>query len=86
MVKKRVHKSTQKWESYYNSLAKEAKCALRIGLLAVLFGSLALLSLVSRAESAAQVRLLKEAFGAVGACVPIVFGGAAALDWVMKER
>ena len=86
MVKKRVHKSTQKWESYYNSQAKEAKCALRIGLLAVLFGSLALLSLVSRAESAAQVRLLKEAFGAVGACVPIVFGGAAALDWVMKGR
>ena len=86
MVKKRVHKSTQKWESYYNSLAKEAKCALRIGLLAVLFGSLALLSLVSRAESAAQVRLLKEAFGAVGACVPIVFGGAAALDCVIKER
>lgn len=36
MVKKRVHKSTQKWESYYNSLAKEAKLALRIGLLTVL--------------------------------------------------
>lgn len=86
MVKKRVHKSTQKWESYYNSLAKEAKCALRIGLLAVLFGSLALLSLVSRAESAAQVRMLRESFGALGVCVPIVFGGAAALDWVIKER
>ena len=85
-MKQRVHNSTQKWESYYTSLAKEANCALRIGLLAVLFGSLALLSLVSRAESAAQVRLLKEAFGAVGACVPIVFGGAAALDWVIKER
>ena len=85
-MKKRVHKSTQKWESYYNSLAKEAKCALRIGLLAVLFGSLALLSLVSRAESAAQVRLLRESFGALGVCVPIVFGGAAALDWVIKER
>lgn len=86
MVKKRVHKSTQKWESYYNSLAKEAKCALRIGLLAVLFGSLALLSLASRAESAAQVRMLRESFGALGVCVPIVFGGAAALDWVIKER
>ena len=85
-MKKRVHKSTQKWESYYNSLAKEAKCALRIGLLAVLFGSLAFLSLVSRAESAAQVRMLRESFGALGACVPIVFGGAAALDWVIKER
>ncbi len=85
-MKKRVHKSTQKWESYYNSLAKEAKCALRIGLLAVLFGSLALLSLVSRAESAAQVRMLRESFGALGVCVPIVFGGAAALDWVIKER
>ena len=63
-----------------------AKLALRIGLLVVFFGSLALLSLVSRAESAAQIRMLRESFGAVGACVPIVFGGAAAIDWVMKGR
>lgn len=85
-MKQTIQKGLQKLENRYNQMEKAAKVALRLGLLVVVLGSLILLSLVLRADSAALVRRLYESVGAIAACVPIVFGGAVALDWVLKER
>lgn len=79
-------KGLYRLEKWYDCLEKAAKTALHSGLVTVLVAALIQLFLSFDAESAAQVRMLTESLGALAACLPIVFGGAFAVDAVLKGK
>lgn len=85
-MKNLIRSGINKFDKHYAEMEKPARIALRTGLLVVASASLVLLSMLCHAESAARFRELYEALPALAASVPIVFAGAAAIDWVIKEK
>ena len=81
-----LHSALKSLEKRYHEMEKAAGIALHIGLLTVALASAALLWMVYKAESAARLRELHEALPALVVSLPIVFGGAVALDWVLKGK